>query len=273
MNCMQPTTTLPRPFWSYLDLKIGMGVVFCFSTNPVGSLVPSIHMLLSTCMQRPLSLCVLSTSSLLLRTTGETTCSNGFPDIEVQGVCCASVCLQCGGSGCGSQAQRVGLFASDCCVGRITSAGELCSDTRIAPCIIDIDGVCFAHSLTSSIPQQILLMSCPDVWRRAAIDLSFCLRRVAIELTNLGTVRSDEQFYKRTRRPRTAQLITNDVYLSRQIQVPVTILVQSNACRVNFVQSSGRVSTLDDRAVNDSHSYFLSPVTPVTRSSTEYRLQ
>ena len=44
----------------------------CFlhiSTNPVGTLVPSIHMLLVACIQRPLSLCVLSTSSLLLRTT------------------------------------------------------------------------------------------------------------------------------------------------------------------------------------------------------------
>ena len=157
---MQHTTTLPGTFRSYLDLKIGIGVVFCNSTDPVGSLVPSIHMLLVTCMQRPLSLCVLPTCFLLLRTTGET-CSNGFPGIETRGVCCASGCPQCGGSGCGSQAQRVGLSASDCCVGRITSAGELCSDTETAPCIID--GVCYAHSLTSSIRRQTLIMSCPDV--------------------------------------------------------------------------------------------------------------
>ena len=124
MNCIQPTT-------------IGMGVVFCKnSSNPVGSLVPSIHMLLATCMQRPLSLCVLSTCSLLLRTTGET-CSNGFPGLEARGVCCTSGCPQCGGRGCGSQAQSVGLSASDCCAGRITSAGVLCSDSGMAPCIID----------------------------------------------------------------------------------------------------------------------------------------
>ena len=161
MNCMQPTTILPGTFWSYPDVKIGMGVVFCTnSTNPVGSLVPSIHMLLVTCMQRPLSLCLLSTCSLLLRTTGET-CSNGFPGLEARGVCCTSGCPQCGGRGCGSQAQRVGLSASDCCAGRIISAGVLCSDSGMAPCIID--GVCFAHSSTSFIPQQTLLMSFPDV--------------------------------------------------------------------------------------------------------------
>ena len=109
-------------------------------------------------MQRPLSLCVLSTFSLLLRTTGET-CSNGFPGLEARGVCCTSGCPQCGGRGCGSQAQRVGLSASDCCAGRITSRGVLCSDSGMAPCIID--GVCFAHSWTSSIPQQTFLMSYP----------------------------------------------------------------------------------------------------------------
>ena len=118
-----------------------MGVVFCNSTNPVGSLVPSILMLLVNRMQRPPSLCVLSTCSLLLRTTGET-CSNGFPGIEARGVCCASRCPQCGGSGCGSAAQRVGLSASDCCIGRIISAGVFCSDSEMAPCIID-DGMCF----------------------------------------------------------------------------------------------------------------------------------
>ena len=161
MNCMQPTTILSGRFWSYPDVKIGIGVVFCNnSTNPVGSLVPSIHMLLVTCMQRPLSLCLLSTCSLLLRTTGET-CSNGFPGLEARGVCCTSGFPQCGGRGCGSQAQRVGLSASDCCTGRITSAGVRCSDSGMAPCIID--GVCFAHSSTSFIPQQTLLMSCPDV--------------------------------------------------------------------------------------------------------------
>ncbi|CAM9421032.1 unnamed protein product [Ascophyllum nodosum] len=64
-------------------------------------------------------------------------CSNGFPGLEARGVCCASGCPQCGGSGCGSQAQRVGLSASDCCIGRITSAGVLCSDAGMAPCIID----------------------------------------------------------------------------------------------------------------------------------------
>ncbi|CAM9420958.1 unnamed protein product, partial [Ascophyllum nodosum] len=67
----------------------------------------------------------------------ENECGNIFPGIVASGVCCASGCPQCGGSGCGSQAQSVGLSASDCCVGRITSAGVLCSDSRMAPCIIE----------------------------------------------------------------------------------------------------------------------------------------
>ena len=34
MNCMQPTNTLPGRFWSYLDLKFGMGVVFAIVPTP-----------------------------------------------------------------------------------------------------------------------------------------------------------------------------------------------------------------------------------------------
>ncbi|CAN0220575.1 unnamed protein product, partial [Ascophyllum nodosum] len=52
---------------------------------------------------------------------GGVLCSNGFPGLEARGVCCTSGCPQCGGRGCGSQAQSVGLSASDCCAGRITS--------------------------------------------------------------------------------------------------------------------------------------------------------
>ncbi|CAN0301782.1 unnamed protein product, partial [Ascophyllum nodosum] len=67
---------------------------------------------------------------------GDNTCeSNGLPGIEVSGICCAPECPQCGGVGCGSLAFTVGLTASDCCIGPITSAGELCDDTGMAPCI------------------------------------------------------------------------------------------------------------------------------------------
>jgi hypothetical protein len=52
------------------------------------------------------------------------------------GVCCASMCGTCGGSGCG---QRPG-GGGDCCTGGITTANVACSETHgIGPCVMDGD--------------------------------------------------------------------------------------------------------------------------------------
>ena len=133
-------------------------MIFCMFTNPLGSLVPSINMSLVCCNVLPFFTFGALICPLLLD-PGEDICeSNGLPGIEVSGICCAPGCPQCGGVGCGSLAFTVGLTASDCCIGPITSAGELCDDTGMAPCIIGERG-CFACSQTSFIARPTRLTS------------------------------------------------------------------------------------------------------------------
>ena len=60
-------------------------------------------------------------------------CSNGLPGVQTDDICCSASCGTCGGRGCGSLPGG----APNCCAGYIQEAGELCSNTGEAPCIID----------------------------------------------------------------------------------------------------------------------------------------
>lgn len=60
-------------------------------------------------------------------------CSNGVSGIQSGDVCCSAECIKCGGSGCG---RRPG-GGEECCVGAISSSGIMCSDSGVAPCIVD----------------------------------------------------------------------------------------------------------------------------------------
>ncbi|CAN0288644.1 unnamed protein product, partial [Hapterophycus canaliculatus] len=57
------------------------------------------------------------------------TCSNGLAGYEAAGVCCPLSCGSCGGTGCS-------LLGDLCCQSNIRGAGEMCSATGSAPCII-----------------------------------------------------------------------------------------------------------------------------------------
>ena len=58
------------------------------------------------------------------------TCSNGLPGFEASGACCPLSCGRCGGSGCSQ-------LGEGCCTGDVKDSGDLCSETRAAPCIVD----------------------------------------------------------------------------------------------------------------------------------------
>ncbi|CAM9571406.1 unnamed protein product, partial [Hapterophycus canaliculatus] len=58
------------------------------------------------------------------------TCSNGLAGYEDNDVCCPLSCGTCGGEGCG-------LLGDGCCTSEIKEAGEICSITASAPCVID----------------------------------------------------------------------------------------------------------------------------------------
>ncbi|CAN0159004.1 unnamed protein product, partial [Scytosiphon promiscuus] len=59
-------------------------------------------------------------------------CSNGLPGYEASKVCCPLSCGTCGGPGCSK-------LGDGCCTSDVKDSGELCSDTKAAPCIIDDD--------------------------------------------------------------------------------------------------------------------------------------
>lgn len=46
-------------------------------------------------------------------------------------------CGTCGGTGCASRGNDIGLTGDDCCAGKILASGRLCSVTGEAPCFID----------------------------------------------------------------------------------------------------------------------------------------
>ena len=51
-------------------------------------------------------------------------------------------CGTCGGAGCKTRAEAVGLTADDCCAQRILDFGVYCDEFETAPCIIG-SGKCF----------------------------------------------------------------------------------------------------------------------------------
>ncbi|CAM9185476.1 unnamed protein product, partial [Hapterophycus canaliculatus] len=53
--------------------------------------------------------------------------------------CCSGGCGDCGGFGCHLLG---GLGPDECCAGNILSAGNLCSSTLSAPCVVDGEGLC-----------------------------------------------------------------------------------------------------------------------------------
>lgn len=65
-------------------------------------------------------------------------CSNGLVGVgSSQGfgdVCCPADCGVCGGAGCSSVGEELGLA---CCTSEVFNAGEMCSVKRESPCIID----------------------------------------------------------------------------------------------------------------------------------------
>lgn len=63
------------------------------------------------------------------------TCTNGLEGIESEGVCCDARCGVCGGPTCGNVA---GLEGTECCINQIQTAGQLCSVTNAAPCVVDV---------------------------------------------------------------------------------------------------------------------------------------
>eukprot|EP00903_Cladosiphon_okamuranus_P006298 g6176.t1 len=64
----------------------------------------------------------------------ESTCSNGFPGVETDLICCDAACGICGGDTCGNVP---GLTGADCCLTEISEANELCSVKGSAPCVVD----------------------------------------------------------------------------------------------------------------------------------------
>ena len=62
------------------------------------------------------------------------TCSNGVKGIESNGACCVFECGQCGGVGCSTVGESLGLGAADCCEGTILENNEPCGE---APCVVE----------------------------------------------------------------------------------------------------------------------------------------
>ena len=79
-------------------------------------------------------------------------CSNGVVGVEADGACCVAECGTCGGAGCRSRAEAVGLTSEDCCVQRISDAGVYCDDTETSPCIVNSGEhfFCFFGAYTTS---------------------------------------------------------------------------------------------------------------------------
>eukprot|EP00752_Nemacystus_decipiens_P006195 g5590.t1 len=69
------------------------------------------------------------------------TCSNGFVGFEASnGACCDAGCGRCGGTGCSTFGQELGLDNHDCCASEIVDFGKPCSEAGKAPCFIEDDG-------------------------------------------------------------------------------------------------------------------------------------
>ncbi|CAM9997801.1 unnamed protein product, partial [Ectocarpus fasciculatus] len=77
--------------------------------------------------------CVLGDFDTVCETNGFA----GFEGTSRQGalICCTNGCGQCGGNNCESNWDP--LDEDDCCAATINQAGNLCSVTGEAPCIID----------------------------------------------------------------------------------------------------------------------------------------
>ena len=61
------------------------------------------------------------------------TCSNGVKGIESEGAWCVFECGQCGGSGCSTVGESLGLGSADCCETTVLANDEPCGE---APCVI-----------------------------------------------------------------------------------------------------------------------------------------
>ncbi|CAM9363763.1 unnamed protein product [Ectocarpus fasciculatus] len=62
-----------------------------------------------------------------------TECGDGIEGFRTNVACCSASCGQCGGPGC----ENLEGGASECCPHDIIVAGNSCSDTGVAPCVID----------------------------------------------------------------------------------------------------------------------------------------
>lgn len=80
------------------------------------------------------------TSSHFPRPNVDTTCADGTIGIQMADSCCVTECGVCGGVGCSTRVP--GLSALDCCSTEIADAGVLCSDSGVAPCVVDTAGEC-----------------------------------------------------------------------------------------------------------------------------------
>ena len=75
-------------------------------------------------------------SLLMAPPTGSTppgVCSNGLSGVQFEDICCSLSCGTCGGLGCGGRDGG----RDECCTSAITNEGVRCSDSGVAPCIVD----------------------------------------------------------------------------------------------------------------------------------------
>eukprot|EP00903_Cladosiphon_okamuranus_P006095 g6005.t1 len=77
---------------------------------------------------------VASESPVLTTDSTDATCSNGVRGIEANGACCVFECGQCGGSGCSTVGESLGLGAADCCDSVVLQDNEPCGE---APCALE----------------------------------------------------------------------------------------------------------------------------------------
>ena len=67
--------------------------------------------------------------------TAQICSSHDIEGVEYLKVCCVAEWGTCGGTGCKTRSEAVGLTADDCCTQRILDSGVYCDDSGAAPCI------------------------------------------------------------------------------------------------------------------------------------------
>lgn len=67
-------------------------------------------------------------------------CDDGIEGYRHGVACCAVSCGQCGGAGC----ENLEGGASGCCSHNIVDSDEFCSDTGVAPCLLDMGALRYA---------------------------------------------------------------------------------------------------------------------------------